>query len=164
MAGLRNSPKYPYSGVMPSKIERLPATPCASCAKPLPEYRSARRKFCSTKCANAKATQRFADLNVKLDVSSGTMGAITELMVSTDLLRRGWEVFRAMSPACSADLVISKKGVTLRIEVRTGYIRPNGTIYWPKKGTVPDHYAVVVMALDERIRYEPELPSDAGTM
>lgn len=142
---------------MPPRLEKLPPAPCQACQKPLPEFRTTRRKFCSTRCANAEATQKFSDLNVKLDVSSGTMGAITELMISTDLLRQGWEVFRALSPSCSCDLVISKGGVTRRVEVRTGYIRPNGAIYWPKKGTTPDHYAVVVMALDKLI-YEPPLP------
>lgn len=52
-------------------------------------------------------------------VNPGKTGAIVELAVAVDLLRRGFDVFRALSPSCSCDLVALKPGLVLRIEVRT---------------------------------------------
>ena len=39
-------------------------------------------------------------------ITCATIGAISELMVSADLLKKGYEVFRAVSPSCSCDLAI----------------------------------------------------------
>jgi len=59
-------------------------------------------------------------------VSKATTGAVSELVVAADLLRKGYEVFRAMSPACSCDLLINKNGSMKRIEVRSGYRTQDG--------------------------------------
>ena len=53
-----------------------------------------------------------------------------ELLVSADLMRRGYEVFRALSPACSCDLVILKEGRLLRVEVRTAQKSISGKLSW----------------------------------
>ena len=47
-----------------------------------------------------------------------TKGAAGELSVSLDLMRRGWDVFRALSPCASCDLVAVRGNVTLRVEVK----------------------------------------------
>lgn len=55
------------------------------------------------------------------NISTGTVGALTELYISADLLSKGYEVFRALSPHCGADLVIYKNGKIQRVECRTAY-------------------------------------------
>jgi hypothetical protein len=51
-------------------------------------------------------------------VPSGTVGAIAELLVSADLLSRGYHVFRAMSPSSPCDLLVMKDSLSARVEVR----------------------------------------------
>lgn len=53
-------------------------------------------------------------------VGTGATGARSELLVCADLIRLGYEVFRAVSPQCSCDLMILRKGIPERVEVRTG--------------------------------------------
>ncbi len=53
-------------------------------------------------------------------MTRGTNGAASELIASVDLLKRGYAVFRAVSPHCPCDLVAMRDGVCLRVEVRTG--------------------------------------------
>jgi hypothetical protein len=50
----------------------------------------------------------------------GINGAISELMVCTDLLARGNQVFRAVCPTADCDLIAqSPDGELLRVEVKT---------------------------------------------
>jgi len=50
-------------------------------------------------------------------LSSGTTGAISELVAAADLMRHGYHVFRALSPNCPSDLVIYR---TVRYTTRIG--------------------------------------------
>lgn len=53
-------------------------------------------------------------------LSTGTLGAMSEMVAIADLMKRGYHVFRAQSPSCPCDLVIFKDNqVCLRVEVRT---------------------------------------------
>ncbi len=82
-----------------------------------------------------------------------TMGTISELIVASDLMLRGYEVFRALSPASSCDLLAMGSDGILRIEVRTGCFNPaTGRVSWSRNTTMShgkrsdadlDHYAVV---------------------
>jgi len=45
-------------------------------------------------------------------------GAARELVVTTDLLRRGFEVYRSACPHSSFDLIAYKAGFVIRIEVK----------------------------------------------
>jgi len=68
----------------------------------------------------------------KVSISRGTVGAITELVISTKLMEEGWQVFRNLSPHGSIDLVAIKGESVRKIEVRTGSIGKNGKRYWAK--------------------------------
>jgi hypothetical protein len=70
------------------------------------------------------------------------------------LLLKGFEVFRAVSSACSCDLAILKEGMLKRIEVRTGRRCTNGKIYWPVKTEV-ENYDVLAIVLPDEIIYKP---------
>lgn len=43
-------------------------------------------------------------------LTAGTQGAVSEMMAAVDLLRRGYEVFRALSPNAGCDLIALKGG------------------------------------------------------
>ena len=70
------------------------------------------------------------------------IGAERELLVSLDLMRRGFEVFRPMH-ATSCDILALKYGLTLRIEVKgtsKGFRNPSGPVSSlpTKNGSPPD--------------------------
>jgi len=111
--------------------------------------------YCSSKCGtlhgdydNGFSFSKYPGL------STGTIGAIGELMVSADLLMKGYEVFRSVSATCSCDLAILKNGKFLRIEVRSGYKIKSGELRYLGKVRA-DHVAIV---FKNEIEYSPKLP------
>ena len=106
-------------------------------------------KFCSSICRSEdyRCVSQYPNLN------PGTVGAISELRVATDLLIKGYEVFRALSPHASCDLAILRDGKLLRVEVRTGYENKNGTA-WATRNHKAD---VMAICVPSRIVYEPSL-------
>jgi hypothetical protein len=91
--------------------------------------------------------------------NTGTVGAIAELVVSVDLMKMGYEVYRALSPASSCDILALKENFSLKFEVRTGrYVNGTGNLYYPKKRTVGKNVAVVTFS-DNKIHYIPDLPN-----
>ena len=130
----------------------------ANCNGIVPDDRIRRKsKFCSRSCRDDEyfKARRFVSAYSGSGLSTGTVGAISELVVAADLLTMGYEVFRSLSPACSWDLAVLKDGKLLRIEVRTGYKLDNGKIAWSRNKGRADHWAVVY---DKReIRYDPPL-------
>jgi hypothetical protein len=130
----------------------------------MPSQRRWTARFCSKKCRGRAYRAKHEERSVILaSVPTGTIGAIAELVVAADLLRKGYEVFRAQSPSCSCDLVILKDDKLLRVEVRTGYRLTSG-LSWPKKNFRADIFAVVVHSTNA-IYYEPDLISiETGAM
>jgi hypothetical protein len=112
-----------------------------------------RQKYCSKKC-RAKHSVWVLQRPYP-GMSTGTIGAIGELRVCVDLLTKGYEVFRAVSPSCSCDLLVYKEGVATRIEVRTAYRTKSGNVYHPNQHIRAETLAAV---LPDVIIYEPPLP------
>lgn len=111
--------------------------------------------YCSRQCQSLAYRKKIGIKGAGLP--TGTTGAIGELKVAIDLLSRGYEVFRAVTPNCSCDLAILKNGRLLRIEVRTAYLNNlTGKIAHniPKSG----RYDIYAAVLPDRIIYEPDLP------
>lgn len=104
-------------------------------------------------------SEQYKQRNPRPKNPSGTTGAIAELIVCADLLKRGFEVFRSVSPSCSCDLAIMKDKKLVRVEVTTGYVTAGGKITHPKQ---PQHFhkfdllAVYVTALGT-VNYVPPL-------
>ena len=88
-------------------------------------------------------------------IASGTVGAVQELRVSIDLMLKGYEVFRAVSPSCSCDLLAMKNKKMYRFEVKTGYRNFKGDVYFPTKNIRAEY---LVVALKNELIYRPELP------
>jgi Holliday junction resolvase len=107
-----------------------------------------RQKYCSDECRD-KAIERVRWKGL----STSTIGAINELRVAGDLMTKGYEVFRALSPACSCDLVALKNGVLSRIEVRTAYRSRTGIT----RNATNFRGDILAFVLPKKIIYEPEL-------
>lgn len=85
---------------------------------------------------------------------TGTVGAINELRVSIDLMRKGYEVFRALSPHAPFDLFAIKDGKQFDIEVRAAYRNlETGKIYSSRKNIKGKYKAFVT---EQGIIYEPD--------
>jgi hypothetical protein len=112
------------------------------------------QKFCTKRCHNTLKNP----ISGYPGITPSTVGTIGELAVSIDLLSRGVEVFRALSPACSCDLAILQNGKLLRIEVRSGYFIKNRLIVTNKKHRA-DVLAVHVRGYE--VFYEPNIFHDS---
>ena len=141
----------------------LPPAACIACGKPLNRrpHAGPHTKCCSRRCRNNLGRAAYATANRSLGLPSATVGALGELIVAADLMKQGYEVFRALSPSCSCDLAILRNGRLLRVEVRTGYRTVTGgeNIFIGKTGKAhrADVLAVVVHTPNTAIRYDPEL-------
>jgi hypothetical protein len=110
------------------------------------------RKYCCKNCRPSTATPRGGSS----DTSS--TGALSELRVAVDLLSKGYEVFRALSPSASCDIIALRAGKILRIESRTATYRKDG-IRNSKKPLSKDvgRQDVFAWVLPDCIQYEPAL-------
>jgi hypothetical protein len=59
-------------------------------------------------------------------VRNASRGVVAELVVAKDLLERGFEVFRAVSPQSPFDLVLYVHGEFYRVEVKCGSVSESG--------------------------------------
>lgn len=91
----------------------------------------------------------------KLKLPTSTVGAISELRAASDLLGKGYHVFRALSPACPCDIAVLRDGKLLRIEVKTGYRTATGKLY--KSPAHNNEFDILAMVLPDEIIYEPPL-------
>lgn len=142
-------------------MDSIAQTPrlCVRCGNPIPPARAygpqaKSVKYCSVACTRPP--------RVGAPVASATTGAISEYIVVVDLLRRGYNVFRAASPACSCDLVVLLSTGIKRIEVRTAYTSVSTGVLTAPIGQ-HDHGRFDILALvyhGTRIAYYPQLPDD----
>jgi hypothetical protein len=82
-------------------------------------------------------------------------GAVNELKVSSDLLTKGYDVFRQLQPASTCDLVVIKDDKLYRVEVTAGKRTAAGYKYHKHDPTKYDVLALVLP--DSSIHYEPPL-------
>jgi len=101
---------------------------CAQCYKTF-DTTIPHKRLCSPVCKTKFNTEKTGRTGLN-NISTGTMGAISELVCAADLMLKGYAVFRAISPSCSCDLLAMKNGITQRVEVRTGYKDTLGKISW----------------------------------
>lgn len=87
-------------------------------------------------------------------LDKSNIGTISELLVSADLLKKGYDVFRALSPHSKNDLVITKDDKLKTVEVKTGRFYKMTLHY--KKSNIADITAVVTLS-DNKIFYFPDL-------
>src|SRR3990167_9036150 len=85
------------------------------------------------------------------NLNPGVKGAIQELRVSVDLLKKGFEVFRVLSPICSCDVLVKKENKIFSVEVKSGN---NGYSPCGREKIKADCFAVVFR---DKIVYEPDV-------
>lgn len=91
---------------------------CINCGNSFWTGKFPHKRFCSIECQK-KFYKPYAPLSKT--VPPGTVGAIGELAVSIDLMKKGFEVYRALSPSSSCDVLALKGGKSYPLEIRTGY-------------------------------------------
>ena len=131
---------------------------CVYCGKELPNEKW---KYCSPECKAAYVKEEYRKANPAIlrGGTSATTGAISELRVAIDLLVKGYNVFRSLSPSCPCDLAILKDGQLLKVEVRTSFISTSGKIYRTiNKRDESKNIDIYAWVLPTKIVYEPELP------
>lgn len=128
---------------------------CLQCQRPIDADKRKHAKYCSKHCRSKHYGERIGIIGTGL--APATTGALAELLISADLLKRGYEVFRALSPSCSCDLMVLKDGKTIRVEVKTAYRNKiSGNIMRsPVKPGAFDLVAMVIGGIE--ILYTPEL-------
>ena len=102
--------------------------------------------YCTSECRSKMYKKKYSRLNQRDDsiyICPGTRGAINELLVSVDLFKKGFEVFRALSPSCSCDLMILKNNKLYRVEVGTGWENGFGIKINKKKRENTDILAII---------------------
>lgn len=109
--------------------------------------------------ANGKLTPRTSLSVCKpsrwpVPLNASTKGAVGELIVSADLMSRGFFVYRCLSSTGPFDLVAVRDGEMFRIEVRCGHIDSEKRLQYaqPQDG----RYDVLAIALSDGVRYKPE--------
>lgn len=130
---------------------------CIRCNEPIPDARRRGRNrerlmYCSTRCAAGSRR-----VTTRLDLPPATVGAVSELVASADLMRQGFAVFRAMSPACSCDLLILCDGIVQRVEVRTGQRLVNGNFSFPLRHTDAGRFDILAVVIENTdVYYYPD--------
>lgn len=83
-------------------------------------------------------------------LSSGTVGAAVEMLVCADLIARGFEVYRSVSPHCSGDLIASRNGKYHKIDATLGRLMKNGGISFSKRHDKTRFDIIAAVATDDQ--------------
>lgn len=116
---------------------------------------STRHRYCCTKCKRQANDQRF--VSDEVDLSSGKRGALSELLVSADLIERGYDVFRAVSQSAPCDLVAMRGDNIFRIEVRTSNKKAEGLMCSILERDYGRADVFAIVARGGSITYYPEI-------
>lgn len=124
-----------------------------------------RLKF-TRQCANAGVDPDFdptlwADSNSDMACKIGAVGAAGELLVSADLLRQGFDVFRSVASNAGCDLIAIMDKRLCRIEVKCAVIDKHGRVRFKRLGFDAAKHDVLALVFlkDCRIEYRPTLAS-----
>ena len=125
---------------------------CWNCGKDIDPNKQQTAKFCSPRCGSKR---HWDSVRSDSKAKGANLGAEGELIVAADLLHKGFEVYRNVSPWGSSDLIIKRDRDVLTVEVRVGYLTKAGKPMCAKQRIKSDVLAIVVNG--PRIVYKPEL-------
>lgn len=117
--------------------------------------KSKKKIYCRAQCQQDAANSRVPK-PLTLNLPSGTVGALSEMIAASDLMSKGFGVFRALSPACHCDLIATTENMSYRIEVTTGHM-VGDKLRWPPKQDVGHDVLAVVIAAEHRVVYFSKL-------
>lgn len=131
---------------------------CLGCDSPLSKIKLSRRaKFCSDHCKRLWLKRRYRERRpAQAAVNPHAVGCMSELAVSIDLLRRGFEVYRALNGIARCDLAVLRDGKLVLVEVTTGHRTHTGRMFHKAKD--PSKYDVLAVVLGDEILYQPPWP------
>jgi len=109
-------------------------------------------KTCSIECRKKHFNKNYGRKGLE-KLSTNCVGAISELTVCVDLMRKGYSVFRAVAPHCLFDIVAYKENKILKVEVKTGYLSINGKVSNPQHPHQDHDILAVVIREENRIVY-----------
>ena len=98
---------------------------CSVCKK-TKKTNQIRQKLCDEKCR-----KEFYGRQGRLNIATSSVGAISEMAICIEMLKRGYSVFRTVSQSSFCDVIAVKKKEILMMEVRTGYKDLSGNITFP---------------------------------
>lgn len=136
---------------------------CLECRRPVGELAYAKsRKYCSVECRSLhyKKIMQKQNRTTGYGLPTGTVGAIGEMVVCADLLRKGYEVFRAVAGSASCDLAVLKNGKLVRVEVTTGHRTIGGGVGHPNKSKskAAGKHDILAVAIGDKVIYDPGEP------
>lgn len=143
---LQNHDVMPYKSVKKQKV-------CQTCEKPF--FGSLRQIFCSNRCSPWVSMSHVT--KTPFTASASTKGAIAELLVAADLMKQGFEVYRALSPDSKCDLLAIKNNQVFHYEIRTAnYYKSSldgsSKLVYPTK-RINGKSVVVITHSDNKIHY-----------
>lgn len=116
------------------------------------------RRFCSKACRAEQTSADHLESRGRPRLATATTGAVSELLAAVDLTRRGFSVFRAVSPACSCDLIALMGGRVLRVEVRTASEKlKSGRLSFSRARKDAGRSDVYAIVWGSDVHYEPSL-------
>jgi len=122
---------------------------CEICGKEFKTWTSTQR-YCSKKC---RSIAYIPPMQVTPEVKDrAARGSMTELLVCVELMGKGYEVFRNMSPAGSCDLVVLREGRLLRVECKTTTLNIK-TNHWSIPSFDMEKCDVVAILISSGLRY-----------
>lgn len=83
------------------------------------------------------------------------------MMVCSDLMFRGYSVFRSMSPTCKCDLIAMKDSRLIRVEVKTGVTNLRGDVK-PGGYLKPENFDSLAIVLGSKITYRSPRGEDVS--
>ena len=89
----------------------------------------------------------------------GNLGAMSELMVCADLLKRGFDVYRSVTRTGLFDLIAAKNGIVCRVEVKTAHKLSQGGLssrFRPNQIGTHD-IAAYVLIREGKIQYSRDI-------
>ena len=108
----------------------------------------------------------------EIKLSTSTKGMVSQMLVTVDLICKGYEVYQASSPASSCDLIALKNKIDTTIEVRSGNYKigrlnmklinfVNGRKHHDSKFNYPHANirasVVAIVTPDNKVHYEPDI-------
>lgn len=102
------------------RVNKILNQQCDQCRK---DYKAGHgQRFCSPVCRTSfhRKYNHCPDIERDNNLTTATIGSIHEYQVSVDLMRRGWQIFKALSPNGPVDLVAIKADRILRVQVTKG--------------------------------------------
>ncbi len=144
---------------MTNKQPDLPRTACDACGGAFKRPHKT-KKYCSQKCQRVKVREKYRAMNPLSFPAFDTTakGAYSELVVCTDLIRRGYSVFRSLSLCSECDVVAIRNGEIVRVEVKTAHKSSSGKIMHPGiKHQIGKFDVLALVVSDTEIFYSPDI-------